>query len=98
MVSGKARSPMDSAAEVDERFAKLHRAAEQALSAHQLRVFLAVVVQRIPFDVLAEQLGSDRNAIYKTLYDARQRLTWCWPNPLLLGHYGGQFKPPAEAS
>jgi len=31
-------------------------------------------VEPVPIDVLAERLGTNRNALYKTLHDARQRL------------------------
>jgi RNA polymerase sigma-70 factor (ECF subfamily) len=32
------------------------------------------VVDEVPIDVLAERLGTTRNALYKTLHDARRRL------------------------
>jgi RNA polymerase sigma-70 factor (ECF subfamily) len=44
------------------------------LTPHQRRVLLALVVDDVPIDVLAERLGSSRNALYKALHDARQRL------------------------
>ena len=44
------------------------------LTPHQRRVVLALVVDGVPIDVLADRLGSSRNALYKTLHDARQRL------------------------
>jgi RNA polymerase sigma-70 factor, ECF subfamily len=31
-------------------------------------------VQEVPIDVLAERLGSNRGAVYKTLHDARRKL------------------------
>jgi RNA polymerase sigma-70 factor, ECF subfamily len=46
----------------------------EALTPHQRRVALAVLVDEVPIDVLAERLGSSRGALYKTLHDARQRL------------------------
>jgi RNA polymerase sigma-70 factor (ECF subfamily) len=45
-----------------------------ALTAHQRRVVLALLVDEVPIDVLAERLGSTRNSLYKTLHDARRRL------------------------
>jgi len=45
-----------------------------ALSPHQRRVLLALVVDDVPIDVLADRLGTTRNALYKTLHDARVRL------------------------
>ena len=46
----------------------------QHLSPHQRRVLLALVVDEIPVDVLADRLGTTRNALYKTVHDARKRL------------------------
>ena len=44
------------------------------LTEHQRRVLVALAVDGVPIDVLAERLGSNRNALYKTLHDARRRL------------------------
>ena len=56
----------------------LARAVEAAIASeltpHQRRVLLALVVEDVPIDVLADRLGSTRNALYKTLHDARRRL------------------------
>lgn len=56
----------------------LLRAVEAAithdLTSHQRRVALALLVDHVPIDVLAERLSTSRNALYKTLHDARQRL------------------------
>jgi RNA polymerase sigma-70 factor (ECF subfamily) len=40
----------------------------------QRRVFVAVALNDVPIDVLALQLGSNRNAVYKNLFDARRTL------------------------
>lgn len=45
-----------------------------ALTAHQRTVTTALLVAEIPIDVLAERMGTSRNALYKTLHDARKRL------------------------
>lgn len=45
-----------------------------ALTPHQRRVALALLVDEVPIDVLAERLGTTRNALYKTVHDARQRI------------------------
>jgi RNA polymerase sigma-70 factor (ECF subfamily) len=45
-----------------------------ALTPRQRQVLVASVLEGVPIDVLAERLGSNRNALYKTLYDARQKL------------------------
>ena len=44
------------------------------LTPHQRRVAVALLIDGVPIDVLAERLGSNRNALYKTVHDARQRL------------------------
>jgi RNA polymerase sigma-70 factor, ECF subfamily len=52
----------------------LRRAVQDELTEHQRRVFTAIVVDGVPLDALAAQLGSSRNALYKTMFDARRKL------------------------
>ena len=52
----------------------LRRAVSEALSDRQRRVFVAIIVDGIPLDALAIELGSTRNAIYKTMFDARRKI------------------------
>jgi RNA polymerase sigma-70 factor, ECF subfamily len=35
---------------------------------------VAITLQDVPIDVLAERLGTTRGALYKTLHDARRKL------------------------
>jgi RNA polymerase sigma-70 factor, ECF subfamily len=44
------------------------------LTDRQREVFVAVALNDVPIDVLAIQLGTNRNAIYKNLFDARHNL------------------------
>jgi RNA polymerase sigma-70 factor (ECF subfamily) len=37
-------------------------------------VLVALTVNGVPIDVLAERLGTTRGALYKTLHDARRKL------------------------
>ena len=37
-------------------------------------VFVAIVVNGVPLDALADRLGSNRNALYKMMFDARRKL------------------------
>ena len=46
----------------------------RCLTAHQRDVLLALAVDGVPIDVLADRLSTNRNALYKTLHDARTRL------------------------
>jgi RNA polymerase sigma-70 factor (ECF subfamily) len=57
-----------------ELVSELQRGVEELLSERQRRVFVALVLNGIPLDALVHELGSSRNAIYKTLYDARRKL------------------------
>jgi RNA polymerase sigma-70 factor, ECF subfamily len=52
----------------------LRRAVEQELTERQWRIFVAIVLNAIPLDTLVIELDSNRNAIYKTLFDARRKL------------------------
>ena len=49
-------------------------AIDTVLTPHQRKVAIALLVEEIPIDVLAERMGTNRNALYKTLFDARSRL------------------------
>ena len=63
-----------SGAEDAELFAALREAIERCLSPRQREVLVAVALNGVPIDVLAERLGSSRGALYKTLHDARRKL------------------------
>jgi len=54
--------------------AAVRQAVDAELTEHQRDVFVAIVLNGIPLDVLVAQLGTNRNAIYKTLFDARRKL------------------------
>jgi RNA polymerase sigma-70 factor (ECF subfamily) len=44
------------------------------LTDRQREVFVGIALNDVPIDVLAIQLGTNRNAIYKNLFDARRNL------------------------
>ena len=54
--------------------AALRRAVDEELTERQRAVFVAIAVNGVPLDALVIELGSNRNAIYKTLFDARRKL------------------------
>jgi RNA polymerase sigma-70 factor (ECF subfamily) len=64
----------DAAAEQQELLQAVRTAIETALTPHQRRILLALAVNGVPIDVLADRLGTTRGALYKTLHDARQKL------------------------
>ena len=62
------------AAEQSELLSTLQSAIEEVLTPHQRRVLVALALNGVPIDVLADRLGSTRGALYKTLHDARRKL------------------------
>ncbi|AGL18044.1 sigma-70 family RNA polymerase sigma factor [Actinoplanes sp. N902-109] len=61
-------------AESRELLEALRHAVEHDLTDRQRRVFVALVVRGIPLDTLVLELRTNRNAIYKTMFDARGKL------------------------
>jgi RNA polymerase sigma-70 factor (ECF subfamily) len=61
-------------AERRELLDEVRDAIRDRLTPHQRRVLLALAVEGVPIDVLAERLSTTRNALYKTLHDARRTL------------------------
>jgi RNA polymerase sigma-70 factor (ECF subfamily) len=64
----------DGEAEQSELLATLQQAIGEILTPHQRRVLVALALNGVPIDVLAERLGTSRGALYKTLHDARRKL------------------------
>jgi RNA polymerase sigma-70 factor, ECF subfamily len=62
------------AAEQRELLEAVRLAIAGSLTPHQRRVLLALAVDDVPIDVLAERLETNRGALYKTLHDARRKL------------------------
>ena len=54
--------------------AEVRRVVDDELTAHQRRVFVAIVVDGIPLDALAARLDLRRNALYKVIFDARRKI------------------------
>ncbi|TVR24536.1 MAG: RNA polymerase sigma factor [Anaerolineaceae bacterium] len=60
-----------------ERRDVLHRidaAMREALTERQYQVIQAVALRGVPMDVVAEQMDTNRNALYKLMHDARRKL------------------------
>jgi RNA polymerase sigma-70 factor (ECF subfamily) len=72
MTDGRASPQAD--AEQGELLEAVCRAIDEELTPHQREVLVAVAVNGVPIDVLAERLGSTRGALYKTIHDARRKL------------------------
>jgi RNA polymerase sigma-70 factor (ECF subfamily) len=64
----------DASAEQSELLGALQHAIADVLTPHQRRVLVALALNGVPIDVLAERLSTTRGALYKTLHDARRKL------------------------
>ena len=61
-------------AEAAELIAAIRDAIAEVLTPHQRGVLVALTLNDVPIDVLAERRGTTRNALYKTLHDGRRKL------------------------
>ena len=52
----------------------VRQAVDETLTEHQRRLFVAVALDEVPLDALAARLGTNRNAIYKAIFDARRKI------------------------
>jgi RNA polymerase sigma-70 factor, ECF subfamily len=73
LMAAAGQSPQ-SQAETGELMGALKHAIDGCLTEHQREVLVALALNGVPLDVLAERLGTTRGALYKTLHDARRRL------------------------
>jgi RNA polymerase sigma-70 factor (ECF subfamily) len=64
----------DKSVEQSELLETLQQAIAEVLTSHQRRVLVALALNGVPIDVLAERLSTTRGALYKTLHDARRKL------------------------
>jgi len=69
-------APAVAAADPDEaeRLRAIAAAIREALSPHQREILVAIALNDVPIDVLAERRNTTRGAIYKTLHDGRRKL------------------------
>jgi RNA polymerase sigma-70 factor (ECF subfamily) len=72
-LADRQQSPQEQV-EQAEFFDALGRAIDGSLTQHQRTVFVALALNEVPIDVLAERMATTRGALYKTLHDARKRL------------------------
>jgi len=61
-------------AEQADLMAAVRRAVGEVLTAHQRRLFVAIVVNGIPLDAAVARSGMTRNSIYKAVFDARRKI------------------------
>ncbi|QPC82666.1 sigma-70 family RNA polymerase sigma factor [Phototrophicus methaneseepsis] len=73
-IVGEAPPNPETAAERDDVIARIDAAMKEALTDRQYRALVAVALRGVPMDIVAEQLDTNRNALYKLIYDARRNL------------------------
>jgi RNA polymerase sigma-70 factor, ECF subfamily len=61
-------------AEAGELIGAVRDAIAEVLTPHQRAVLVAITLNDVPIDVLAERQNTTRGALYKTLHDARRKL------------------------
>jgi RNA polymerase sigma-70 factor, ECF subfamily len=71
---GDGRPSPQADAERRELLDAVAHAIEDELTHHQREVLVALALNDVPIDVLAERLATTRGALYKTLHDARRKL------------------------
>lgn len=64
----------DRAARQEEVWAAMRQVIENDMTERQRQVLRAMVFDDVPMDEIARYFGTNRNAIYKLLHDARRRL------------------------
>lgn len=71
---GSAPLNPERAAEQDNIRTVLRNSLQAALTPRQYQALVAVALENVPMDVVATQLGTNRNALYKLIHDARKKL------------------------
>jgi RNA polymerase sigma-70 factor (ECF subfamily) len=61
-------------AERSEVFDRVENALHEALTERQYQALMAVAVNGVPLEIVAERMGTNRNALYKLIHDARRKL------------------------
>jgi RNA polymerase sigma-70 factor (ECF subfamily) len=73
LMADAGRSPLGQA-EANELMLAITGSIDGSLTEHQREVLVALALNGVPLDVLAERLNTTRGALYKTLHDARRKL------------------------
>jgi RNA polymerase sigma-70 factor, ECF subfamily len=61
-------------AEATAILTQVRHVVDTELTPHQRRIFIAIVVDGIPMNALAEKLDLPRNTLYKVIFDARRKI------------------------
>jgi RNA polymerase sigma-70 factor (ECF subfamily) len=74
VTAGEPSARPEAETETAELIAAVRDGVHGALTPHQREVLVALALNGVPIDVLAERLNTTRGALYKTLHDARRKL------------------------
>jgi RNA polymerase sigma-70 factor (ECF subfamily) len=72
-VEDEGMRPADSA-ELSDLIAAIRDAVGTQLTERQRRVFVAAIIEGMPIEAMADELGTTRNSLYKMIHDARKKL------------------------
>lgn len=64
----------ESATERDDVLEKIGLAIDEALTERQRAALVAIAIDGVPMEIVAERLDTNRNALYKLLHDGRKKL------------------------
>jgi RNA polymerase sigma-70 factor (ECF subfamily) len=73
-VTGTPEHTPEAQTEREDVMQKISDALKAALTERQYQALVAVALQDVPLEVVAERMGTNRNALYKLLHDARRKL------------------------
>ncbi len=73
ITSDKPPSP-ERSAERAEVFNRIQDALRDVLTERQFQALVAHAVNNVPLEIVADQMGTNRNALYKLIHDARRKL------------------------
>ena len=65
---------VENSVELNEMMRLISQSMEEVLSEKQRMALVAVSVNGIPMEVVAQRMGTNRNALYKLLHDARLKI------------------------
>ncbi|MBE2267466.1 MAG: sigma-70 family RNA polymerase sigma factor [Anaerolinea sp.] len=73
-VGGTKPPSPERSAEQTEILAKIQATLDDVLTERQQQALIAVAVRGVPLEIVAEQMQTNRNALYKLIHDARRKL------------------------
>ncbi|MFZ4827669.1 MAG: RNA polymerase sigma factor [Phototrophicaceae bacterium] len=77
----------ESVAEREDVLHKISTALEEALTERQRQALVAIAIEGVPLEIVADRMGTNRNALYKLLHDARKKLKQHLETQGLSTHY-----------